>query len=270
VRPLPTALVLGVALFVSACASENEATGEDDVEAAADDLSSNRARLFESYVTLRGVKDAASTCDVWKTIDPSSRAVFLTLTARLQAGTLGSDGHSMLSHVTRIYRFVGGDGASARNSGSCGGGEANRMFFSVDRVLHAALVEAFERGGERTLRDGDSFWRSTHDLAGPHKPFDASDETDTSFGPRGQVQFFRSPTSDLANTALGRKGLESLVDPFVVEIDQDYNCLHDSNPLCTYVTTGPLCLPQFPSLGIDFQESSRGRVERDWKPSCAF
>jgi hypothetical protein len=271
---------LAVALVVSACSASTEATDEDDVESSADDLSSNRARLLETYLShlkseptrtqsngLRG--DLASTCDLWKKADPSTRSVFLTLTARLQSSTLGSDGHSMLSHVTRVYRFVGGDGATGRNSGSCGGAEANRMFFSVDRVLHAALVEAHDSGRPATLRDGDSFWRNTHDLAGPHAPFDGSDETDTSFAPRGQVQFFRSPTSALARSPLRRKDLESLVDPFVVEMDQDYNCVHDSNPLCTYVTTGPLCLPQFPSLGIDFQERSRGAVERDWQPaSC--
>jgi hypothetical protein len=272
---------VAAALLVSACGAPDEATSEDDVESAADDLASNRARLLESYLAhmkseptrrqsngLRGA-ELTSTCDLWKKADPSARSVFLTLTARLQGSTLGSDGHSMLSHVTRVYRFVGGERATATSSGSCGGAEANRMFFSVDRVLHAALVEAHDNGSPATLRDGDSFWRASHDLAGPHTPFDASNETDTSFAPRGQVQFFRSPTSALAKTALGRRDLESLVDPFVVEIDQDYNCFHDSNPLCTYVTTGPLCAPQFPALGIDFQERSRGGVARDWQPpSC--
>lgn len=254
---------------------------------AADTLDANRDRLLATYLAYlvahpgaqsNGLDGAAlaGVCDLWTRLHPSDRDVWLTLTARMQGSRLGSDGRSMLSHVTRIYRVVGGNGATATDAGSCGDGEYNRIIMSMDGALHAALVAANSNkgaagsGGVFDLADvpgGSSrFWRDSHDLGGPHAPFDLSDETENG-APRGQVQYFRDPTSTAANAPLGRVDLTSLVDPSALEMDQDYDCTHNSNPSCSYVTYGALCVPQPSKLGIDLYELSYGSVETTWRPS---
>jgi len=253
---------------------------------AADTLDANRDRLLATYLAYlaahpgaqsNGLDGAAlaGVCDLWMRLHPSDRDVWLTLTARMQGSRLGSDGHSMLSHVTRIYRVVGGKDATATDAGSCGDGEYNRIIMSMDGALHAALVAANGNkgaagtGGVFDLADvpgGSSrFWRDSHDLAGPHTPFDLSDETETG-APRGQVQYFRDPTASAANAPLGRVDLTTLVDPAALEMDQDYDCTHNSNPSCSYVTYGALCAPQPSKLGIDLYETSYGSVEPMWRP----
>src|SRR5262249_9524545 len=48
----------------------------------------------------------ADVCTLWSQLQPSARAVFLTITSRL-AGSHLPDGTSMLAHVARLYRVVG-------------------------------------------------------------------------------------------------------------------------------------------------------------------
>jgi hypothetical protein len=263
----------------------------DAPEAAvpADDLGSNRDRLLGTYfdylkssVTTpqsNGLSGAivGSACDLWKKLVPSSQAVFLTLTARLQGSRLRVDGSSMLSHVVKVYRIVGGEGATATDPGSCGGGEFNRMIMSMDPVLQAAQRAASDHKGAKQS-DGKydisdapagTFWRDSHDLGGAHAPFDISDETDQG-APRGQTQYFADPTSSLAKSPLGRQDLATLVDPFALEMDQDYDCVHASNPSCSYVTYGPACFPEASKSGIDLFTSKYGSIDPGWKPKgCA-
>lgn len=251
-----------------------------------DTLDANRDRLLGTYFDylkssatspqsngLSG-SNVASVCDVWGKLDASSRDVFLTLSARLQGSILGDDGSSMLGHITRIYRITGGQNASATDPGSCGGGEYNRMIMSMDAHLHASQVAAsahqggVQANGKRDIADipAASYWRDSHDLGGPHGPFDLSDETNQG-APRGQTQYFADPTSAVANAPLGRMDLATLVDPYAVEMDQDYDCTHNSNPDCSYVTYGQLCFPESSKLGTDIYASSYGSFEPGWQPS---
>ncbi len=242
---------------------------------------SARDRLLASYLAfldetpdeaqsngLRGA-DLADVCALWDGLDPSSRATFLTLSARLEGSRL-IDGTSALDHVVRLYRLTGGEGATATDAGSCGGGEYNRVLVSVDAPLHAAFVAAHDHAGAAPFDLADvreaTGWRDSHDVAGPHAPFDLSDETSEG-APRGQVQLFRDPTSAAAMQPLGRLDLETLVDPYALELDHDFDCVHSSNPLCTYVFYGPLCAPAASELGTDVYGASYGAVDLAWRPS---
>ena len=250
-------------------------------------LDGNRDRLLATYLAYlkahpgaqsNGIDGATlgSVCELWTRLHPSDRDVFLTLTARMQGSWLGSDGSAMLSHVVALYRAVGGQNASATDPGSCGGGEYNRMILSMDATLHATLVAANDdkgaagAGGVFDLADvpadNTRFWRDSHDVGGPHAPFDLSDETQDG-APRGQVQYFRDPSSAAANAPLGRMDLATLVDPLALEMDQDYDCVHNSNPACSYVTYGPLCAPEASKLGVDLYESNYGAIDSSWLPS---
>ena len=215
-------------------------------------------------------RDLASVCDLWDRLDDSSQATFLTLTARLQGSILGADGSAALDHITALYRVVGGEGAVDAEPGSCGGGEFNRMIMSMDPQLHDALVAANDSGGDGgELADvlPDTVWRDSGDVAGPHGPFDLSDETDEG-GPRGQVQYFRDPASALANAPLGRLDVEDLVDPFALEMDHDYDCAHNSNPTCEYTFYGPLCFPQSTELGVDIYTDKYGTFDPAFRPAA--
>jgi hypothetical protein len=215
-------------------------------------------------------RDLVDVCDLWDRLDTSSQATFLTLTARLQGSILGADGSAALDHVTALYRVVGGEGAVDADPGSCGGGEFNRMIMSMDPQLHDALVAASDNGGDAgDLADvlPDTVWHDSGDVAGPHSPFDLSDETDEG-GPRGQVQYFRDPASPLANTPLGRLDVQDLVDPFALEMDHDYDCAHNSNPTCEYTFYGPLCFPESTKLGTDIYSDKYGDFDPAFRPAA--
>ena len=266
--------------------SGQDAAAEASAACVGDSLEPNRNRLLETYYTY--LKSSANTpqtnglwsgnvsgvTEVWEKLDPSSRAVFLTLTARMQGSTLGEDGQSMLSHVTRVYRISGGEGATQNDPGSCGGGEYNRMMVSTDSVLHDAQVSANAAhggtlpNGEAILGDvvASSYWRDSQDLAGPHTPFDLSNETEQG-APRGQTHYFEDPTSATANAPLGRTDLQALVDPYALEIDHDYDCFHNSNPLCKYVFYGPMCLPESEQAGTAIYTDSYGSYEESYQPA---
>lgn len=241
----------------------------------ADSLPANRDRLFLTYVAFLKATDV---CATWKKLTPSAQAVFLTLTARLQGSKLGVDGSSMLGHVTKAYRIAGGENATATDPGSCGGGEFNRLILSIDARLHDSLVTANTNKGANNGPKPDiedvqigagSYWRESQDLGGPHAPFDLSDETQNG-APRGQVQYFKDPTSTLAKTALGRTELLTLVDPNAMEIDQDYDCVHNSNPSCDYTTYGPACFPETSKAGTQMWTDKYGNFDPTWQPAaCA-
>ena len=267
-------------------AGQDAAQDADAGGPPADTLDANRDRLLGTYFDFlkatatqpqsNGLSSSnvASVCDVWKKLDPSSQDVFLTLTARLQGSILGDDGSSMLGHITKIYRITGGQGATATSAGSCGGGEYNRMIMSMDAHLHTSQVAAFTHKGavqsnaKPDLADipAGMSWRDSHDAGGPHAPFDRSDETNQG-APRGQTQYFADTASTLAHAPLGRRDLPALVDPLAVEMDQDYDCPHNSNPDCSYITYGPLCFPQASAAGTAIYTQSYGSFEPGWKPS---
>jgi hypothetical protein len=168
---------------------------------------------------------------------------------------------------------MGGVGATETEPGDCGGA-GNRLIISIDTALHAALVAANANagapgpGGVFDLADipPDGFWRNSEDLAGPHEPFDMSDETEDG-APRGQAHFFRNPASPAATSPLGLTDLEKLVDPYALEIDQDYDCFHNSNPSCEYTLYGPLCAPESAAIGADIYAANYGDYGRDYRPA---
>src|SRR5262249_29143060 len=149
----------------------------------------------------------------------------------------------------------------------------NRLMMSMDATLHGAQVAASVHHGQDQA-DGrpdiadinaGGYWRDSHDLGGPHTPFDLSDETNDG-APRGQTQYFADPGSQLARSPLGRMDLASLVDPLALEMDQDYDCPHNSNPDCTYITYGPLCFPMQSALGTAIYTDNYGMFEPGWRP----
>ena len=244
-----------------------------------DTLDGNRDRLLATYYAWLEAEPSTpqsnglvgrnlmSVCDLWNGLDPSARDVFRTITHRLWGATLADATHA-LSHVTRLYRVIGGQGATASAPGSCGGGEYNRMIMQEDMALHAAQLAANTRQGATPydLADITTSWRDSHDAGGPHAPFDLSDETSDG-APRGQTQYFRDPASTLANTALGRTDLMTLVDPYALEMDQDYDCTHNSNPDCSYTFYGPACVPETNQAGTLIYRGNYGDFEAAWKPT---
>ncbi|HEY1958536.1 MAG TPA: hypothetical protein VGH28_23120 [Polyangiaceae bacterium] len=247
-----------------------------------DTLDANRDRLLQTYYAYlkanattpqsNGLSNTVtSPMDVWQKLDPSSQAVFLTLSARMFGSKLRVDGSSMLSHITKIYRITGGQGATAIDPGTCGGGEYNRMIMSMDTELHTAQLAANADQGASPYDIADviptSYWRDSHDLGGPHAPFDLSDETNSG-APRGQTQYFKDWTSTVANAPLGRQDLMTLVDPQAIEMDQDYNCPHDSNPLCSYTTYGPACLPETAEIGTQLYTDTYGSYGASYSPQA--
>lgn len=273
--------------IIDAGAATTPDAGTDAGIAVSDTLSSNRDRLLGTYFDFlktfatvpqsNGLSSSNVTnvCDVWTKLDPSSQQVFLTLTARFQGSLLGSDGSSMLSHVTKLYRISGGQNATTTDPGSCGGGEFNRMIMQMDAALYAAQIAAnshqgaVQASGKFDIADapGGTFWRNSQDLGGPHTPFDISDETSQG-APRGQTQYFSDPTSTAASSPLGREDLTTLVDPYALEFDQDYDCPHNSNPACAYTSYGPACFLESSQLGTQIFIATYGIFDATWKPAA--
>jgi hypothetical protein len=243
-------------------------------------LTGQRDRLLATYLAWLQANPAPqsnglaggslhSVCELWSELQPSARDVFLTITHRLYGSVL-QDQSRMLDHVTKLYRLVGGDGATATAAGSCGGGEANRMIMSEDAALHAAQLAASAHQGAQPYDLADviagGFWRDSHDLGGAHAPFDQSDETNDG-APRGQTQYFADPASAAATSPLGRTDLMTLVDPLALEMDQDYDCTHNSNPACDYTFYGPACAPAATMAGTAIYTAKYGDLDPGYVPT---
>lgn len=171
-------------------------------------LSTHRDRLLDSL---------GERCEVWSAFDEGQRAQLLLLTDLLGKRSSLADGSSALSHVVALYAVRG-----QRTEGCvrcCGDGEYNRAYFSVD----TALAQAMREGGLAA-------WEDSQDLAGPHDPFSMSLETRAG-QPTGQAHFF---ARDEDAVPLGRTGVEQVVDAYALEIDIDFNIVHESSPLCEY------------------------------------
>ncbi|MEO8551423.1 MAG: hypothetical protein ABI678_15705 [Kofleriaceae bacterium] len=256
------------------------------------DLHANLERLFETYRAR--VYPWLGSCDAWNQLDPSQRMVFLTITHRLHTGRLGSfnltpnavyyplyqeyvaDGTQALDHITQIYAINGGNGSSpGGGTGSCGGMDNNRLFMQMDHDLWLAFGLANATSGTvgspGPLQDqfGNRMWTESGDIAGPHAPFTISDET--SYGsPSGQTHFWL-PTTNAEHTEyilpsrpqtsgpVNRPGVWGIDDPYMLEMDQDYNWIHDSNPLC-----GGFLSEYVNNHGNDWPEA----IDLSWHPSA--
>lgn len=223
----------------------------DGVDAgAAASLAAQRDALFATV--------APSPCEAWGALDPSARAVFLTITHRAFLSRT-PDGRTVLSHLDALYAALPG-GADGRQ---CGGTDNNRLFLSTDVYLWELLVAAWS-DGDRSIEDGGGgSWARSSDLAGPHDPFTGSTETETGLDcillietgdsrpPTAQAHFFL-PGDEVA---FERGGVSLPSDPQMLEVDLDFDCLHRSNPLC-------------PGRGFDEAYAEEwGDYECDWVPA---
>ena len=187
----------------------------------AEPLEHHRNRLLDTLARQRGIPDR---CAFWRTLDASQRGVFLTHTDLLGnrscfgAARCAPGDEQALDHVVRLWALRGTDPTCA---GCNGGIDWHRSFWEAD----AALLSRW-RDRSRPL----PAWRASHDLMGPHRPFDWTLETEAG-PPRGQIQLF---SSGAVAVPLRRAGVERLRDPDVFELDEDYNWRHDSNPEGSY------------------------------------
>jgi hypothetical protein len=209
-----------------------DAAGSDapatDAGTAGGELSDHRDRLLATL--------SSDTCVGWASFDASQRAVFLTLTHRLYIART-PDGMPVIAHITRLFLVLGG-GADGT---SCGGDENNRLFLAMDAYLHGHMVTSW--AGSGMIEDGGGgFFVHTRDIAGPHDPFDASVESDVGLDcallversgsrpPTAQAHFFLEGSA--APVERGSRVMLA-ADPYMLEIDHDYDCLHRSNPTCS-------------------------------------
>ncbi len=220
-----------------------------DATAGTSTLAEHRDRLLATL--------PATTCESWASFDTSQRAVFLTLTHRLFISA-APDGLPMLAHITRVYLVLGG----GSDGSSCGGAENNRLFLSMDEYLWQLMGQTWD--GASVLEDGGGgTFVHTRDLAGPHSPFDASIESDDglrcallielsgSRPPTAQAHFFLEGSAVRVERG---SGISLPLDPYMLELDQDYDCTHRSNPTCS-----------------DFEhryETNYGDFECDWVPAA--
>jgi len=189
-------------------------------------LDANRNRLFANWAALHGQSDL---CQAWQSQTCGAKGVFLTLTHRLQVSVLEDYSTTPLDHVSGMYAMLGDDW-----DGNHCGGDDNRIFVSMDPYLRTAMINASSRSTTWD-QNGNKYWTPSNDLAGPHSPFDASNMT--SYGhPRGQMHFWGSGSG--AWTPVYSTGVNGVIDPNIMEIDQDYDWNHPSATECSYDTAG--------------------------------
>jgi hypothetical protein len=188
-------------------------------------LKSNRNRLINDWAARKGYGDA---CQAWSSLSCPAKGAFLTLTHRLQISIL-PDWKSPLDHVVGLYSIRGDE------DWDCHGGDDNRLFVSMDDYLWEAMAWA-SLGYVTTIdTNGNPDWRPSGDWAGPHYPFDASNET--SYGhPRGQLHYWFSDWGFYVPVC--RTDVPCIIDANMMEIDQDYDWNHPSSTECTYDTDG--------------------------------
>jgi hypothetical protein len=217
-------------------------------------------RLLDTWVLANG-GTLDQRCIAWNNRDETQKMVFRTILHRLSIGRL-PDGSSPLDHVTKVYAMLGGAGFMNCNTwggcpGDCGGTDNNRIFMSIDYPLWYAWHWGY---GASITDSSGAVWQDSTDLAGPHTPFTSSRQT-TYGHPRGQIHYFGgvSGPSDTAVT-VSRLGVpqSGMNDPYIVEMDQDYNLTHESNPMCSsylwdYINS--------------FGGSGPEAFDRAWKPS---
>lgn len=200
-------------------------------------LDDDRDRVLDTYAQVQGT----DRCAAWTKLDDVQKGLFLTHSDMLgnrscmdNASKCVAGADSAFTHVFKLWAINGSDpGCSCTKTSTgyncCnGGGEWHRVFFTADDLLIQYL---------RNVSAGLPEWGASSDLAGPHGPFSQSDETATG-SPRGQVHFW---AKDSEASALKRTGVTGVLDPHIVELDNDYNLLHDSNPEGCYGVFGLGC-----------------------------
>ena len=217
------------------------------------DVDQNRNRTLDTYSKHR---DAPDRCTFWAAMTIVEKGVFLTHTDMLghrsclenasvpvvqlgngacSPGSCSCVGNApcscavgsvmALDHVFAIWAINGSDTSCCGGVNCCnGGGEWHRTFFSADDRLIAYL---------RDIHAGLPEWAASTDFKGPHAPFTQSDETIPG-SLRGQTHFW---AVDGDASILQRNGVVGVSDPHVVEIDNDYNFIHDSSPEGYYSST---------------------------------
>ncbi len=232
----------------------------------ADSLDNNLNRLFETW-RARNAR-LVDSCTAWRqSLDRSQKMVFLTITHRLTTSHLGAsavtptaiylplheayvpDYRTPLDHITAVWAIAGGHGPVAGvGTGSCEGVDNNRLFMSMDHQLWLAFglsnatSGSVGKSGPLLDRWNNRSWQDSSDPWGSHPPFTVSNET--SYGsPRGQAHFWLPRLNpertgyfipvQPASQQVWRRGVEGVTDPYLIEMDQDFNWRHDSNPLCS-------------------------------------
>lgn len=153
--------------------------------------------------------------------------------------------HDMaLNHVVALYAVNG------NNGGGCSGGDNHRLFFSADDEL----INGF-RNIDFSAPIG---WRRSEDLGGPHSPFTQSRET-MHGKPRGQTHQW---AWDYEARYMTRPGVYGVYDPHLVEMDIDYNWIHDSNPECSYGGT----YGRYEYQNRWYQQGLGGSAEYEYSP----
>lgn len=216
-------------------------------------IDQNRNRTLDTLAQRRGVP---SRCALWPMMTIVEKGVFLTHTdmlghrscmenASVPPAQMGNSacsptscncsdsqpcscpiGSAMaLDHVFSIWAVNGSDLSCCTGVNCCnGGGEWHRTYFSADDRLIAYL---------RDLHAGLPEWAASNDFKGPHGPFTQSSET-VPGSPRGQSHFWKA---DGEASTLQRNGVVGVLDPHIVELDNDYNFIHDSSPEGFYSST---------------------------------
>jgi hypothetical protein len=216
-------------------------------------IDQNRNRTLDTLAQRRGTPDR---CGLWSTMTIVEKGIFLTHTdllghrscfdnasvpvAQMSGGACTPSscscadnqacscpiGSAMaLDHVFSLWAVNGSDLSCCAGVNCCnGGGEWHRTFFSADDHLIANL---------RSVHAGLPEWAGSNDFAGPHDPFTQSSETIPG-SPRGQTHFW---SADGEASVLDRNGVKGVSDPHIVELDNDYNILHDSSPEGYYSST---------------------------------
>lgn len=234
--PPPTCLAAGATCGASGDCCSASCLGGKCAMLGSSTLDDDRDRLLETYALVQKLADR---CAAWSKLDGIQKGIFLTHTDMLGnrscvgASKCAKTDDQALPHVFQLWAMNGSDpGCSCTITSTgyncCnGGGEWHRVFFTADDRLIQMMRD----------RAGLPEWKASSDLAGPHAPFSQSNETSTG-SPRGQIHFW---AKDADASSLKRTGVTGVNDPHIVELDNDYNLLHDSNPEGCYGVFGLGC-----------------------------
>ena len=192
-----------------------------------DTLDDNRNRLIADGAARRGL----TVDQYWNSLDAAAKGAFLMNTHRLSLYYVMDSRvymTTMLDNIDGLYSIEGGT--------SCGGDSNNRVFFKMSPILWDNMVWQFNEPLEYGIRFRDINMNQginhNSDLGGAHPPFNASNET--SYGdPRGQMHFWWDYMSG-QNTCVWRNSLGCIIDYLVMEMDHDFNAMHDSSTECIY------------------------------------
>jgi hypothetical protein len=131
----------------------------------------------------------------------------------------GAYAEKLIDHVDGLYAVL--DGGDPYGRGSCGGENNNRIFVSLDEIGISAIRNIYPLFLPGIKSSGD---RNQHG--------DFKGRRDTIHGqPRAQFHYF---LWDHEAKPINRREMSAVFDPWAMEVDIDYNWIHDSNPLCTY------------------------------------